>query len=35
VDCKKLLSGEYKNHVIFAKPVCKGGGCRWCATVAP
>jgi len=23
VDCKKLLSGAYGNHAIFAKPVCK------------
>jgi len=30
VDCKKLVSGAFRNHAIFAKPICKGSGCRWC-----
>jgi len=30
VDCKKLLSGAYGNHAIFAKPVCKDSVFRWC-----
>jgi len=26
VDCKKLVSGAFNNHAIFAKPICKGSG---------
>jgi len=28
VDGKKLVSGAFRNHVIFVKPVCKGSRCR-------
>jgi len=31
VDCKKLLSGTYGNHAVFAKPICIGSGCKWCS----
>jgi len=30
MDCKKIISGAFRNHTIFAKPICKGSGCRWC-----
>jgi len=30
VDSKKLVSGAFRNHAIFAKLICKGSVCKWC-----
>jgi len=30
MNCKQLVSGAFRNHAIFAKPICKGSGCTWC-----
>jgi len=28
VDCKKLVSGAFRNHAIVTKSICNGSGCR-------